>query len=160
MSADPLIAIDYVLANEGGYVDNPADPGGETNFGISKRAYPALNIKELTRQDAVTIYERDYWKFDGVQSQRAATKILDMAVDLGPHEATLLLQTSLNDLGVHVAVDGAWGPETLEAANTAIAQSEDKFIDELKARLAYFYCNTPPNEHGELFGWLRRAVKG
>lgn len=45
--------IDRVLSHEGGYVNHPADPGGETKFGIAKRSYPALNIASLTREDAI-----------------------------------------------------------------------------------------------------------
>ncbi|WP_052351548.1 glycoside hydrolase family 108 protein [Deinococcus pimensis] len=50
-----------VLGHEGGYVNDPFDPGGETNWGISKRQYPNLNIRALTREDAARIYRRDYW---------------------------------------------------------------------------------------------------
>ena len=55
----------HVLRSEGGYVNDPNDPGGETNMGISKRAYPHENIKGMTRARAATIYRRDYW--DAVQ---------------------------------------------------------------------------------------------
>ena len=54
-------AITSLLKHEGGYVNNPVDPGGETNWGVSKRSYPHLDIKNLTREQAVAIYERDYW---------------------------------------------------------------------------------------------------
>ena len=54
-------AVSSVLKHEGGFVDHPDDPGGATNFGISQRSYPELDIKALTRQDAMRIYERDYW---------------------------------------------------------------------------------------------------
>lgn len=54
-------AIEILLDEEKGYVFHPDDPGGETNFGITKRVYPDLNIKTLTREDAVDIYYRDYW---------------------------------------------------------------------------------------------------
>jgi lysozyme family protein len=54
-------AVQNVLESEGGYVNHPSDPGGETNYGISKRSYPDLDIRSLTREDAVAIYERDYW---------------------------------------------------------------------------------------------------
>jgi len=55
------MAINFVLPQEGGYVNDPKDPGGETNFGISKRKYPNVDIKNLTDLGAVAIYRRDYW---------------------------------------------------------------------------------------------------
>ena len=54
-------AVSTLFDVEGGHVDDPRDPGGETKFGISKRAYPLENIRELTRDDAALIYRRDYW---------------------------------------------------------------------------------------------------
>lgn len=56
-----LTAVAVVLEHEGGYVFDVHDPGGETNFGISKRSYPELDIKRLTRDDAIAIYHRDFW---------------------------------------------------------------------------------------------------
>lgn len=159
--ADFSKAIDFVLANEGGYVNNPADPGGETNFGISRRQYPALDIKDLTREEAVTIYERDYWKFDDVASQRVATKVFDACVNMGPSQAVRLLQLALGGIQAGpVIADGKFGPETIEHANAA---DEEKLIDEFKARLAKFYCDEAlqgTGKDGFLLGWLRRAVKG
>jgi len=154
-------AIDFVLANEGGYTNNPSDPGGETNFGISKRAYPYVDIKNLTRDEAITIYERDYWKFDGLTSQRVATKLFDACVNMGPSPAVRLLQLSLGaiEAGPLVA-DGKLGPETIEHANAA---DEERLVDEFKARLAKFYADEAVNGTGMsgfLLGWLRRAVKG
>jgi len=58
-------ALAFVLAKEGGYVNDPSDPGGETNYGISKRAYPDLDIKALTLEDAKAIYWTDYWSAAG-----------------------------------------------------------------------------------------------
>lgn len=55
-------AIPTVLKFEGGYVNHPADPGGETNFGITKRGYPDLDIKNLTKEQAREIYRKDYWQ--------------------------------------------------------------------------------------------------
>ena len=54
--------IEHVLNHEGGYVDDPSDLGGETNFGIAKRFYPNVDIKNLTRDEAKNIYFEDYWK--------------------------------------------------------------------------------------------------
>ena len=53
--------LDIVLKFEGGYVNHPNDPGGETNMGISKRAYPNIDIKGMTRETAAALYHRDYW---------------------------------------------------------------------------------------------------
>lgn len=55
------MAINFVLPQEGGYVNDPDDSGGETNFGISKRKYPEVDIKNLTDVSAMAIYRRDYW---------------------------------------------------------------------------------------------------
>ena len=158
--ADFSKAIGFVLANEGGYANNPSDPGGETNFGISKRAYPYLDIKNLTRDDAITIYERDYWKFRGLASQRIATKVFDEFVNSGLH-AIRVAQLALGYLQAGpIVADGKYGPRTEESLN---AVDEDKFMDEYKARLAKMYCDdgiANPGESGDLLGWLRRAVKG
>lgn len=55
-------AINEVLGEEGGYVNNPSDPGGETNWGISKAAFPSVDIKNLTRDDAKALYRAHYWE--------------------------------------------------------------------------------------------------
>lgn len=54
-------AVNAVLGEEGGYVNNPADPGGETNWGISKRAFPDVDIATLSRDDAKALYKAHYW---------------------------------------------------------------------------------------------------
>ena len=54
-------SIAFVLRHEGVYVNDPRDPGGETKYGISKRAYPMLNIKDLSVEDAKLIYRKEYW---------------------------------------------------------------------------------------------------
>ena len=53
--------IEVTLEHEGGYVNDPDDLGGETNFGITKRFYPDVDIKNMLKTEAVTIYRRDYW---------------------------------------------------------------------------------------------------
>jgi len=54
-------ARDLLFEVEGGYVNHPDDPGGETNFGISKRSYPNEDIRNMTRERATVLYDRDYW---------------------------------------------------------------------------------------------------
>jgi lysozyme family protein len=58
-------AINFVLVHEGGYVHDPQDPGGATNFGISQRSYPDCSIAALTIDGAKEIYKRDYWDWIG-----------------------------------------------------------------------------------------------
>jgi hypothetical protein len=82
-------ALAFTLQWEGGYSCDPDDPGGETNWGISKRTYPHLDIKGLTRDDAAAIYRRDYWdslKLDGEFTPLDIT-LFDSAVNLGPWRA-------------------------------------------------------------------------
>lgn len=151
-------AIGTVLAHEGGYSFNPSDPGGETNFGISKRAYPNLDIKHLTEAQAEDIYRQDYWRYDGIQSQDVATKVFDMAVNFGPPTAHRLLQLALQGLGQAVTVDGILGPQTLSATN---AVDPARLLQELRAQGAVRYADIAAGNPGErtfLLGWMRRAV--
>lgn len=103
-----------LIDHEGNYVNNPADPGGETKYGISKRSYPALDIKWLTMDDAKTIYKRDFW--DRAQCDRLpagiAFDVFDTAVNSGIGQAIRFLQRS-----VGVADDGVVGPMTLAAVS-------------------------------------------
>jgi lysozyme family protein len=74
-----------VVGAEGGYVDDPNDPGGETKYGISKREYPSLNISALTIDDAKAIYLRDYWAPLGLDAKPWGTSLLkfDASVNQG-----------------------------------------------------------------------------
>jgi lysozyme family protein len=86
-------AIALVLAHEGGLVDNPNDPGGLTNWGISQRVYPHLDIKALTKDEATAIYLKDYWTrtMADLSDQRLANCALDCAVNQGPEVARTFL---------------------------------------------------------------------
>lgn len=83
-------AFEFVIGHEGGYVNDPQDPGGETKFGISKRAYPDLDIKALTLEQAKSIYFRDYWVAAGcgaVADESMAILMFDCAVNQGVSRA-------------------------------------------------------------------------
>lgn len=85
-------AFAIVVSEEGSYVNDPLDPGGETKFGISKRAYPHLDIAQLTLDQARAIYLRDYWErsgCDGMSWERALCAF-DCAVNQGQHALELL----------------------------------------------------------------------
>ena len=91
-------AVEAVLNHEGGYVNDPDDPGGETKWGISRRSYPSLDITNLTREDAIAIYYRDWWrryKYDLIEDAAVAAKVLDLSVNMGPSQAHKILQREI-----------------------------------------------------------------
>lgn len=102
--------LDHVLRHEGGYVNHPNDPGGETNFGISKRSYPNENIRGMTKKRAGEIYKRDYW--DAVRGDD-----LPYGLDLVAFDAAVNSGVSRGAKWVQGAVgaqqDGKIGPATL-----------------------------------------------
>lgn len=152
--ADFLLAIPTVLQNEGGYVSDPADPGGETKYGISKRSYPNLDIKNLTVEDATTIYRRDFWQFDGVNDQPLATKIFDTYVNM-KHNGIRILQTCIS----MPSPDGVWGPNTCAVVN---AHMPEGLLTIYRSALEQHYRNivlADPSKAKFLNGWLRRAAQ-
>ena len=89
----------FVLKWEGGYTNDPDDPGGETNFGISRRAYPRENIGKMTRERAAEIYRRDYWGPAGCEALPfpLALCVFDTAVNCGVTSAKVWAKEMLND---------------------------------------------------------------
>lgn len=106
-------AFEKLIGHEGGYSNDPNDPGGETKFGISKRSYPHLDIAALTLHDAKLIYRRDFWDKcrceDMLPDLRFA--VFDGAVNSGVTQSVKWLQLALG-----VDADGVVGPITLGAA--------------------------------------------
>lgn len=88
----------FVLRHEGGYVNDPRDPGGETKYGISKRAYPMLNIKDLSIEDVKIIYRKDYWDKGGCGALDWPLCLVhfDSCVNLGVGRATALKAKAFN----------------------------------------------------------------
>ncbi len=105
-------SINNVLLSEGGYANNSNDPGGETNFGISKKSYPYLDIKNLTKDQAIAIYYRDFWQpIQGdILPQAIAFNVLDAAINQGAKTAVMMLQSAIG-----VSPDGAFGPKSKAA---------------------------------------------
>jgi len=154
--ADFEVAILKVIKHEGGYVNDPKDSGGETKYGISKRAYPNLDIKNLTLQNAKAIYKKDYWdriKGDLIKSQEIAESIFDFAVNAGVKTASKMAQLVLD-----VKPDGIIGPKTLKALNNF---NKDLFIASFTlAKIArYVYlCERNPKNRKFFYGGVRRAL--
>lgn len=138
-----------LFEHEGGYVNHPKDPGGETKYGISKRAYPNEDIRNLTKGRAAQLYRRDYWdrcRCDDIPFSLACM-LFDDAVNAGPGSAIPRFQRAIG-----VADDGIIGPVTLSKAN---AVDEEFALMEYREFREIFYRrlrNFPTFGRG----WLRR----
>lgn len=139
---DFVRAVAIVLAYEGGYVNNPGDPGSETNFGISRRNYPGLDIAHLTRGAAIAIYFRDWWtKFDYERLPGAiAAKLFVLAVNMGHPHAVACLQGALRACGQTIVEDGVLGQLTIDSAHnveitSAAAAEPIKAVPEMRIKI-------------------------
>ena len=164
-------AIDVVLKQEGGYVHDPTDAGGETNFGISKRRYPEVDIKALTRERAIELYRRDFWNpaYDHIEPQALATKLLELTLhlrhgDQRPYYETdmlgvRLVQQALRMLGDRiVSIDGRFGPQTLQAIRLESPQALLAAIRVQQCRHYLAIVEAAPEQKKFFVGWIRRAI--
>ena len=145
-------AVALTLSYEGGYADDPLDPGRETKFGISKAQYPGVNITGLTRGGAEAIYRRDYW--DRYRCAELppplAVCYFDALVNHAPANPARWLQAALG-----VAVDGGVGPRTLAAARACpdpVAACRDFTVSRIE------YVKTLPTYARFGRGWHARHV--
>lgn len=142
---------DRLIGHEKGYSNDPKDPGGETNFGISKRSYPHLDIKSLTLADAKAIYLKDFWN-RGRMSELPpglAFDVFDTAVNSGIGQSIRFLQRA-----VGVADDGVVGPLTMAAIKRHDTESlQARFNGE---RLDFMTKLSTWDVHGR--GWARRVA--
>jgi lysozyme family protein len=158
--SDPYKAVQYVLLNEGGYIDHPRDRGGETNWGISSAANPDVDVSNLSRDEAIDIYISRYWdrwNLSLIESQPVANKVFDAVVWMGPVAAVKALQRALRAAGAQVRVDGVLGPETAGAAN--LVQPE-VLIPALKSELAGRVREIIARDSSQSVfrrGWINRA---
>lgn len=154
-------ALDHVFRWEGGFSDDPADPGGATRFGITRatlaewrgEAVSVADVRALGRDEAAAIYRARYWDACRCGAMPAGLDLLvfDAAVNQGAGRAVRLLQAALG-----VARDGVIGPATLGAARSADARAA---IVEFAARRmeAYGMLATFPRFG---LGWSRRLMDG
>ena len=117
--------LDLVLKSEGGWVNNPKDPGGETNLGVTKAVWeewvghPVATMKNVTKDLVAPLYEQRYWRpcYGEVLPRGVDLLSFSMAVNAGPGRAVKLLQQSLG-----CVPDGVIGPATrslILASNSA-----------------------------------------
>ena len=153
--------IDVILKNEGGYVWDKLDPGGETNMGITKRDYPDLDIKNLTQVEAIEIYHTDYWlkmNLDGINDKNLVLQIFDMGVNAGIRTAIKMIQRL-----VDVKADGFIGKESETKINgypnysSSMTSSLTQLYQQERKK---YYCTLArrrPELQRFLGGWLSRV---
>lgn len=146
------VAIERTLGHEAGYVNDPNDPGGETKWGISARSYPLVDIKNLTREQAITIYKRDFWDkvHTDVLPDALDYQLLDSAVNSGIDQSIRFLQRALG-----VADDGHFGPYSKAALLKA--DHNDVLLLFLAERLEFMTRLKNWKAHGK--GWARRIAQ-
>ena len=149
--------IEKVLEHEGGYVNDPKDLGGETKYGITKRFYPELNIKELTIEKAKEIYKKDYWDRNRVESlpQNLWHIYFDMCVNMGKRTAVKVLQRAANNKGRNIDVDGGLGPATIGALKGV----ETERVRSYRVKYYVDLINKRPEQEKFYLGWFRRATE-
>jgi lysozyme family protein len=140
-------AFTIVVGEEGGYVNNPKDPGGETKFGISKRSYPNLDIRNLTIEDAKGIYQRNYWAPLGCDKfpWLVSLPLFDCGINCGVTEALLLLhkaeRSSATPTGIFVEF---MTQQALFKANLKIFPTFGLGWFRRMFRITISACNKPP----------------
>lgn len=149
MSIDFDTAFARLMSAEGGYSNDPNDPGGETKYGISKRSYPHINIKDLTLDGAKAIYRADFWDVLGAANSAIKFQAFDFAVNSGIQTAIRKLQAAIG-----VADDGHWGP--LSAERLASMDLNDVLMRFAAERLLFMTNLSKWDNHGR--GWARRIA--
>jgi len=176
-------AIVETLKHEGGFVNDPVDPGGATNWGMSIRYLKQRgdadgdgwldgdidkdgdidvdDVRNMTVEQAIGLYRSGFWDkydYDKIDDYAIAARVFDMTVNMGSRQAGKIVQRALNNVGYDLAVDGIIGPNTFGAINSANA---DLLMAEIRLEHAHFYLNLiekRPELAKYKKGWLRRAA--
>ncbi len=143
------VAFERLIGHEGRYVNNPNDKGLETNWGISKRSYPNVDIKNLTMEGAKAIYLRDFWNPLLDADPAIKFQVFDFAANGGMSVALHKLQVA-----VRVADDGIWGPVSAKAL--AAMDKNDVLMRFNAARLQFYVLCKDWDSFGK--GWVNRVA--
>ena len=159
MAAENYVTcLEMILHHEGGYVNHPKDPGGETNLGVTKRVYEDFggtkDMKDLVREDVEPIYKQNYWDRMKCDSVPAGLDLclFDFGVNAGTGRSAKYLQNMIG-----TTADGGIGPNTLKCLDEYIEENGlESTITEFQSRRQGYYesLNT-----FETFGrgWTRRV---
>ena len=153
-------SLEAILHHEGGYVNHPKDPGGETNLGVTKRVYEDFggnkNMKELTREDVEPIYKKNYW--DRVKGDQLPAGldlcVFDFGVNAGTGRAAKYLQTLIGTVA-----DGGIGPNTLKTLDSYVeTHGVKETIENYQSeRQKYYESLSTFDTFGR--GWTRRVTE-
>ena len=158
MQANYDKCLETILHHEGGYVNHPKDPGGETNLGVTKRVYEEFggtkDMKDLTVEDVAPIYKKGYWdkmKCDDIPSGLDLC-LFDFGVNAGPGRAAKFLQSMIG-----TTVDGGIGPNTLAKLEEYIRENgEHEAVNKYQEMRQKYYENLSTfATFGR--GWTRRV---
>jgi len=150
--------LEMILHHEGGYVNHPKDPGGETNLGVTKRVYEDFggtkDMKDLTVEDVAPIYEKNYWgrmKCDSIPSGLDLC-VFDFGVNAGTGRSAKFLQTMIG-----TTADGGIGPNTLSKLSDYIDENglEETIKTFQSERQSYYESLSTFETFGR--GWTRRV---
>lgn len=172
--------LEALLEREGGFVDNPHDKGGSTNFGltvsVARAAGWAGAMRDVPRDFAIAVYRQRYWnvpRFDAVATVApgVAAELFDTGVNMGPEAAVGFLQRSLNALNrlgrdwPDIVVDRVIGSATLDALRRMIAlrgtAGEATLLKALNALQGTRYIELAESRQANesfLYGWLSSRV--
>ncbi len=170
-----------IVAREGGFVNDPDDPGGATNFGVTIHTMRRLgldldgngiidtaDVRALTRERAVDIFIEQYYHRTGIARLPEVLRpsVFDMQVNAGAN-AVRILQTLLREMGHAVDVDGVIGPQTVAAAQAAASAAPDHIADAYGIARRNYYLRLADarpasrkfarTRSGAKGGWIRRA---
>ncbi len=177
-------AILITLKHEGGFVNDPVDPGGATNWGMSIRFLindagdgdgdgwldgdidhdgdiDVDDIKNMTVEQARKLYRIHFWDkydYDKIADFTVAARAFDMTVNMGPRQTGKIIQRALNELGNSLVVDGQIGKNTFATINCT---DPDMLMSEIRQAHAQFYLDliaAKPHFAKYRKGWLRRAA--
>ena len=150
--------INDVFEKEGGYVNDPKDPGGETKYGISKRAFPNVDIKSITKEDAKKIYMDNYWTPSKSESIPEDLRLIyfDMVVNFGIRGAGRVLQRACNGKNKDkIKVDGRVGKNTIKACKNL---EPDRLRAYRVLKFGHIVYKNPVMEKF-WYGWYKRALE-
>jgi lysozyme family protein len=164
-----------IVAREGGFVDDPDDPGGATKYGVTIHTMRSLgldltgngvvdrdDVKEITRERAAEIYVEHYFIRPGISQLPEALQasVFDMMVNAGSN-AVKLLQRLLTDMGFACVPDGAIGPQTITAAQRAYEAAPTHLADAYAiARRNYYYRLADARAASRKYAQRRNGGKG